>query len=233
MTKEKENHNRERSLKYIKDVHILPESINSIIIELISECDDWKEISETLRDIITSAGYVKRYINFSIIEDERIIEDLIKFDPGIITYIPGQPEHLCILSLEYANKDKTIYNSPDKIFRYSINSKNQTDRICEFAMSKCGIVLNRVVKQTDKICLIAVKQNGLALRFVKNKTDEICTAAIKQNPEAIKYIDNIEQNAYIEAVANKIKELHKYIKDNDQLIELEETLIRMILTMKK
>ena len=100
-------------------------------------------------------------------------------------------------------------------------------------MSKCGIVLNRVVKQTDKICLIAVKQNGLALRFVKNKTDEICTAAIKQNPEAIKYIDNIEQNVYIEAVANKIKELHKYIKDNDQLIELEEALIRMILAMKK
>ena len=87
--------------------------------------------------------------------------------------------------------------------------------------------------RTYELCFEAVKQNGLALRFVKNKTDEICTAAIKQNPEAIKYIDNIEQNAYIEAVANKIKELHKYIKDNDQLIELEETLIRMILTMKK
>ena len=233
MTKEKENHNHERISKYIRDVYILPESINSIIKELISECDDWKEISETLKDIITFAGYIKRYIDFSIIEDERIIEDLIKFDPGIITYIPGQPEHLCILSLEYANKDKTIYNSPDKIFRYSIDSKNQTDKICELAMSKCGIVLNRVVKQTDKICLIAVKQNGLALRFVKNKTDEICIEAIKQNPEAIKYIDNIEQNVYIEAVANKIKELHKYIKDNDQLIELEETLIRMILAMKK
>ena len=125
MTKEKENHNRERSLKYIRDVQIIPESINSIIKELISEGNDWKEISETLKDIITIAGYIKRYIDFSIIEDERIIEDLIKFDPGIITYIPGQPEHLCLLSLEYANKDKTIYNSPDKIFRYSINSKNQ------------------------------------------------------------------------------------------------------------
>lgn len=176
--------------------------------------------------VLTKFRWIHKYANLNLIEDEELIKSIIKEVPSIIRHIPNQPEELCMLALESHYK-------PQSLFRYSILPEYQTDKICLYAVSKCGMVLNRVVRQTDEICLAAVKQSGLSLKYVKNKTDEICVEAIKQNPNAIKYIDNVTPNIYIGSVVGKIQELDKYISDNKQLKILEETIIRMILAMKK
>lgn len=191
--------------------------------ELYLEKEDYNYI---VFRILTNLRWVCKYANMNLIEDEDLIKSIVKETPDIIRYLK-QTEELCLLAME-----STEYK-PWQLFRYSIKPESQTEKICLYAVSRQGMVLNKVVNQTDEICLAAVKQSGLALRYVKNKTEEICIAAINQNPEAIKHIENVTPNIYIGCAANKVKELHKYIENDDQLVKLEETIARMILAMKK
>ena len=187
---------------------------------------DKEDYDKAVFSALTKLQWVYKYANLNLIEDEDLIKSIIKEAPSIIRYIPNQPEELCILALESHYK-------PQSLFRYCILPEYQTDKICLYAVSKCGMVLNKVVNQTDEICLAAVKQSGLSLKYVTNKTDEICVEAIKQNPNAIKYIDEVTPNIYIGSVVGKIQELDEYMGNNKQLKVLEETIIRMILAMKQ
>ena len=67
---------------------------------------------------------------------------------------------------------------------------DQTNELCELAVSLDGSTLEYVVNQTEKICEIAVMEYGFALRHVKNQTYNICKLALAQNPQSFKFVKN-------------------------------------------
>lgn len=218
----------------VKELSNRPTSINALLIDIIND-EEYDDIIKNILYILNRHPYVVQYINFHYIEDIHIIEEMIKYNPDVLRYVPGQPEDLCILALETCNKARGRLYKPESLFRYVIKPQYQTDKICLYAVSLCGSVLNKVVNQTEEICIAAVKQHGLALRFVREQTVKICAEAVKQNPKAFKYIDEdiIHKDIYLEAIIGKIKELDEYIEDKESFKQMREIIIKNILELKE
>jgi len=72
-----------------------------------------------------------------------------------------------------------------------VPEKEQTDEVCDLALSKSPYAIEHIHNQTRERCLKAVQADGKALYQIKAeaRTDEINIAALKQNITALRFIE--------------------------------------------
>ena len=112
----------------ILSLYSKPETVN-VLLEEVFENEEYDNIIKIIFRILSKYPFITRYINFNNI-DYKIIEEIIKFNPDALMYVPKQPEDLCMLALETCNKAKGRLYKPESLFRYVIKPQYQTDKIC-------------------------------------------------------------------------------------------------------
>jgi Domain of unknown function (DUF4116) len=97
----------------------------------------------------------------------------------LLKFIDTQTESLCKKFIE-------------KVPKSFMHIKEQTEKICEYAIQIDGKIIQYVNDEfkTNDLLKKAVRQDGLALEFIENKTDELCEIAVLQNPLAIQFVKN-------------------------------------------
>lgn len=164
----------DKDVSTLTELIIIPDDANVYINGTIFKTDKFVSIGdiwsneELCKSIVSENGLALEFVNIKIKTMEMCMLAVLNHSHAL-KFVEShlQTEEMCKIAIinAYKTKGRCPY-SGGFVLRYVYE---QTDALCELAVSIDGYALSKVKNQTQTICKIALAQNGYSRQFVKIK----------------------------------------------------------------
>jgi hypothetical protein len=153
-----------------------------------------------------------------------------------IEFVKQQIEELCIAAMT-EDRRACYFIRPESITEKvaltmvgcdegliaGFTAEQQSEAVCQYAVSRRPTVISAVINQTEKLCWRAVKADPCALEGVRKRNPKICRYAFERKAETIRFCNACRNDCPIyqdkQYVDNKY---YQAIKENIFMIKLIE-----------